>query len=133
MWKLASRALQKAVYQNLTSYQPLMDKVNQVTETPGKDDPYPYVVLGDQSSTPFETKSSFGEEITMDFHVWGGTTRAEAQDISSHVLEALSSMPLMFDGFTFVAKKLVLAQVITDTDGVTKHGIIKVRFTINNN
>jgi hypothetical protein len=133
MWKLASRALQKAVYQNLTSYQPLMDKVNQVTETPSKDDPYPYVVLGDQSSAPFETKSSFGEEITMDFHVWGGTTRAEAQDISSHVLEALSSMPLVFEGFTFVAKKLVLAQIITDTDGVTKHGIIKVRFTINNN
>lgn len=132
-WKLASRALQKATFKNLESYQPLMEMVNQITESPGKDDPYPYVVIGDQSSTPFETKSSFGENITMDFHVWGGTTRAEAQDISSRVLEALTYKPLMFEGFTFVAKKLVLAQVITDTDGVTKHGIIKVRFTINNN
>lgn len=132
MWKLASRALQKAVLKNLESYQPLMDMVNQVTEAPEKDDPYPYVVLGDQNSTPFETKTSFGENITMDFHVWSGKTRAEAQEISSRVLEGITYKPLEFEGFTFVAKKLMLAQVINDTDGVTKHGIIKVRFTINN-
>ncbi|QFR56233.1 tail terminator [Bacillus phage 000TH010] len=133
MFKLSFRALQKAVYQNLSSYEPLMAMVNQITDAPGKDDPYPYVVLGDQTSTPFETKTSFGEDTTMVFHAWSGSpSSAEVQDIMSKILEGLTYKPLEFEGFTFVAKKLVQAQVIPDVDGVTKHGIIRMRFTINN-
>ncbi|MCM3425558.1 DUF3168 domain-containing protein [Bacillus paralicheniformis] len=132
--KLAIWELQKALYDRLSTDAALNEKITGVYDNPNKDTPFPYVVIGEDTSTPFETKTSFGENITTVIHAWSRAPdgKREAKEILSLVLQALSKAPLEIEGFTFLDMRLQNAAVITDIDGITQHGILRLRLYINN-
>ncbi|MBU8788041.1 DUF3168 domain-containing protein [Bacillus sp. JJ353] len=132
--KLASWNLQKAIYNRLSTDAALNEVIKGVFDNPNKDTPFPYVSIGEDTSTPFETKVTFGENITTVIHAWSRAEdgRREAKEILSLVLQALSKAPLLVNGFKVLDFGVQQAQVITDIDGITQHGILRIRLYINN-
>ncbi|MDA1478362.1 DUF3168 domain-containing protein [Bacillus changyiensis] len=132
--KLALWELQKAIYKRLEADETLNHVITGVFDNPNKNTPYPYVTIGEDTTTPFETKTSFGENITTVLHCWSRAEdgKREAKQILSLMLQALTRPALEIDGFTVLKVELQQAQVITDIDGFTQHGILRLRLYINN-
>ena len=126
--------LQVAIVKRFESDEPLMAMVKAVKDSVEKDTPFPYVTIGDPQVVPFETKTSFGEEITIVLHCWSRYEgKKEAYEILNLMLRALTKSPLMIEGdFSIFGVKLEQLTVIKDIDEVTKHGIMRIRFHINN-
>jgi hypothetical protein len=132
--KLASWNLQKAIYNRLSTDAALNEVIKGVFDNPNKDTPFPYVSIGEDTSTPFETKVTFGENITTVIHVWSRAEdgRREAKEILSLVMQALTKAPLGVEGFKTLQLSFLQSQVIPDIDGITQHGILRIRIYINN-
>ncbi|MFT0800370.1 DUF3168 domain-containing protein [Bacillus swezeyi] len=132
--KLAEWELQKAMNERLSTDEALNAVISGVYDTPDKNTPFPYVTIGEDTSTPFETKVTFGENITTVLHVWSRAEdgKREAKQILSLMLQALTKAPLEVEGFKTIQLSFLQSQVITDIDGITKHGILRLRLYINN-
>ncbi|KAA6450951.1 DUF3168 domain-containing protein [Bacillus swezeyi] len=132
--KFALWELQKAIYERLSTDEALNAVITGIFDNPDKNTEFPYVTIGEDTSTPFETKVTFGENITTVLHVWSRAEdgKREAKEILSLVLQALSKAPLLVYGFQVLDFGVQQTQVITDIDGITQHGILRLRLYINN-
>jgi hypothetical protein len=92
---------------------------------------YPRITLGEDTVKDWSTKLDYGEEITHTLHVWSQYKgKKEVKEIMNLILESLTE-PLSLDsGFFVEFSKLDFMEVINDSDGLTKHGIIRLRFKI---
>jgi hypothetical protein len=125
--------LQKAVYTRLSTYQPLLDRITGVFDMVPEGQQLPYCTVGECIVTPSDTKLTVGENILMTIHAWSGYEgKKEVYELLSLMLEALSSAQLSVDGFRLYHFEREQLNVITDIDGLTKHGFIDLRFFINN-
>ncbi|EQM28460.1 tail protein [Bacillus licheniformis CG-B52] len=77
---------------------------------------------------------TFGENNTTVIHAWSRAEdgRREAKEILSLALQALTKEPLEVEGFKPLQLSFLQSQVITDIDGITQHGILRIRIYINN-
>jgi Protein of unknown function (DUF3168) len=125
--------IQKALWDRLSKDSELSNIVTGIHDSVGEDIPKPYCTISEPDMVPFETKSSFGEETTLVIHVWSDYDgRKETIEILNLILKALSK-PLSVDsGFSLFKFKVERMQVLKDIDGVTNHGILRLRFFINN-
>ena len=126
--------LQAAIYTRLTTDAAITAKVTGVFDdvTPGQ--AYPYVTLGEDTSADGGTKTFDSEEITKTLHAWSRYDgKKEAQDILSLVLESITREPLLLGGgFSVHFSQLKMLQVFTDEDGITRHGVMRLRFRVRN-
>ena len=92
----------------------------------------PYVVAGEIEGREWSDKFQPGQEVTSSIHVWSNYPgRKEAGEIIDEILSALSSSPLNLEGgFGAVVSTLELSEIIVDIDGVTRHGILKIKYLI---
>lgn len=144
MLKTSLWPLQEALFERLTSNVSLSEKITGVfDDVPDEIEndigemvsvEYPYVTIGEPEASPFETKTSFGEEITIVLHCWSQYAgRKEAYDILNLMLQAITQSPLPIKGgFSIFKVKIEQMTVITDIDNFTKHGIMRLRFYVNN-
>lgn len=144
MLKSALWSTQKAIYQRLSNDQALIDKVHNVfdkvpefiEDEQGNEIPvpFPYVNIGEPISSPFETKSSYGENIPWVLHCWSRYPgKKEAYEILDLMLQALTKESWNVEGFKIFKFNIEPnMQVIEDIDGETYHGIMRIRFHINN-
>ncbi|MEC1428869.1 DUF3168 domain-containing protein [Bacillus sonorensis] len=132
--KLATWELQKAIYERLSSDIALNEIITGVYDNPDKNTPFPYVNIGEDTSVPFETKVTFGENITTVIHAWSRAEdgKREAKEILSLAMQALTKAPLEVTGFKTLQLSFLGSQVIPDIDGITQHGILRIRVYINN-
>lgn len=127
--------LQKALFQRFTNDAALSSKVGgRIYDAVPENTPYPYVNIGEPTNRPFDTKSSFGENIVLSIHCWSAYQgKKEAFEILNLILQSLSGPPLQIGGgFKLQDFKREQMNVIIDIDGKTKHGILEIRFFINN-
>lgn len=124
--------LQKAIYERLSGYDPLIQKITGVFDDAPREQEVPYITIGEVTATDWGTKVNDGEDITITLHCWSEYPgQKEVKEILSLMLEALSSEPLSLEGgFSLDFGRLDMLEVIDDPDGVTKHGILRVRFLI---
>ena len=92
----------------------------------------PYVVAGEIEGREWSDKFQPGQEVTSSIHIWSNYPgRKEAGEIMDEILSALSSSPLNLEGgFGAVVSTLELSEIIVDIDGVTRHGILKIKYLI---
>ena len=92
----------------------------------------PYIVAGEIEGREWSDKFQPGQEVTSSIHVWSNYPgRKEAGEIMDEILSALSSSPLNLEGgFGAVVSTLELSEIIVDIDGVTRHGILKIKYLI---
>ena len=89
---------------------------------------YPFVSLGQTSSTDWGTASGDGEEHILTLHVWssfGG--RSEAQLIMGAIRDVLHTAHLALTGHTLVNLRQQFSDVRREADGITIHGLVCYR------
>jgi Protein of unknown function (DUF3168) len=91
---------------------------------------YPFVTMGQTSSTDWGTGTEDGEEHIMTLHVWssyGG--RSEAQTIMGALRDTLHTARLTLTGHSLINFRQQFSDIRRETDGMTIHGLIRYRAT----
>jgi len=126
----ASWQLQQAVYATLSSSTALTALLGgaRVYDDIPHAAAYPFVSMGQTTSTDYGTGTEDGEEHIVTLHVWssyGG--RSEAQAIMGTVRDALHNAPLTLAGHTLVNLRQQFSDVRREADGITIHGLLRYR------
>lgn len=117
-------SIQASVYQLLTSVAgmpPVYDDVPQGAQ-------FPYIVIGDDISTPFDDDCGVGAETLVTIHVWSTYSgRREVKDILALIYSAMNRAKLPLNNAYTVDCNFDYQDTFLDPDGVTRHGIIRFR------
>jgi hypothetical protein len=126
--------LQKALYNRLSNDIPLNDVITGIYDQVSEDATFPYITISEPEVTPFTSKNSYGENTTIVIHTWSQYAgKKESYDILNLILQSLSSSPIRLEGgFSLFRMETEQMQVITDIDGATQHGILRLRCWVNN-
>lgn len=125
--------LQKGIFQNLTTNPSLTAKVAGIFDSVDEGQEFPYITISEPSMLPFTTKRKFGEELSIVVHVWSTYNgKKEAIDILNLCLASLSTRMLL-NGFTIRKVDVSEIRVFDDADPRIKHGILRMKYTIQNN
>ena len=117
--------IQAAIYAKVYALGwPTFDHVPQETT-------FPYIVIGDDTSIPWDTDDSIGSETTCTIHVWSRHRgRKEVKEIMRTIYEALHRQELSIIGGALVECQAELEESFMDPDGLTRHGVIRFRLTV---
>jgi len=128
----ASWPLQQAVYTALTGDVPLMAAVSGVFDDVVQDyDNFPYVTIGEDTRTPFDTDDKTGGFHSITVHVWSRESgRKETKIVQGYIYDILNRNLLSVTGFDTVDVLEDSSQIILDPDGETRHGIQTYTATI---
>lgn len=125
--------LQAALFQRLSSDPTLSEKVTGVFDAVDENQAFPYITIGEPTMLPFTTKQKFGEELSVVIHVWSiYDGKKEAIDIMNLCLASLSTR-LNLNGFTIRKIEVGNIRVFDDADPRIRHGIVPMKYTIQNN
>lgn len=121
-------ALHKAQYDRLTTALPtrrIYDNLPEQVE-------FPYIVMGEASGRDWSDKFAAGQVVFSTIHIWSRYPgRKEAAEIQDQVLQALTSAPLdLGPSFRAAFNGLDMSEIIIDIDGTTRHGIVRIRYLI---
>lgn len=136
--KSADAALQKAIFERLTTaFRGYKTSIG-IFDTPPGDRKMPYIVIGENSGVPYDTKTELGQDVISTIHVWSEKpSYTEVKEIKAKAIEAIteSEIDLSEAGFEVQAGSLniPLDTAFTDIDGKTKHGVIKINLQIQQN
>ena len=123
--------LQQAVYATLTddaALQALIGNPARVFDHVPQDSAFPYVVVGEATSGPFDTKTEDGLEQTLTIHTWSRYRGLkETKDIMAAVMGALDDQALAVNGHDLVLLRFTFGATFLDPDGLTRHGVQRFR------
>ncbi|RMD64398.1 MAG: DUF3168 domain-containing protein [Alphaproteobacteria bacterium] len=89
---------------------------------------FPYVVIGETTAVPFDTKNEDGMAMTLSLHTWSRYRGfKETKDIMATVTDVLDAAALSLTDHTLVLLQLVFAATMRDPDGLTRHGVQRFR------
>lgn len=117
--------LQKAIYNRLKSSLtcPIYDNVPDGAKMP-------YVTLGEDTAVDWSTKLENGQEVTHTLHIWSEYKgMMEAKQIIDQIIQAITSTPLVVEGFFVVSARVDVVETMRDPEGY-RHGIVRFRFKI---
>ncbi len=94
--------------------------------------PFPYVVMGEMTGRDWSDKFEPGQEVYSTIHIWSQYAgRKEAAEMGDGILQALSKSPLdLAPNFRAVLDELDMNELIIDIDGITRHGIMRFKYLI---
>lgn len=128
MAKSSLWAVQQAVYSKLNANATLAGKV---FDTVPQGQAYPYVTLGDATETPEHAHARFGRQATLTIHVWSQYAGAkEVQELMDTVTQLLDYQPLSVTDFGHVYSRVEFSETMRDADGITRHGVLRVRIFV---
>ena len=99
---------------------------------PGQEVSMPYITAGEMTARDWSDKFKPGQEVRSSLHVWSGYPgRKEAAEILDKILRALSRESLYLGHeFRAVYSGLDMIEILIDLDGVTRHGVLQIRYLI---
>jgi hypothetical protein len=117
--------IQQAIYDELLSLgHPVYDHVPQVSA-------YPYIVIGDDTSIPFDTDESVGSESTLTIHVWSQYRgRLESKELLQEIYDKLNRADIAISGCHLVECVGEFQETYVESDGLTRHGVIRFRLIV---
>lgn len=127
-------ALQEAIYAKLSAHTGLAGMIGDriYDNVSNEDVAYPYVVIGEPLADPLETKTTAGEEIAVVLNVWSTYLgKQETIAIINACLDALKGA-MTVEGFRLLKVKVDGTQVFDDTDTTRRHGVLRMRYWVNN-
>lgn len=92
---------------------------------------FPYVVIGADTYRPWETDDRPGAEMTVTLHIWsryGGMK--QAKQIAQEIHGRLNRHQLDVPEHNTIDCLFEFADFMTDTDGETRHGVVRYRLTV---
>lgn len=92
---------------------------------------FPYIVIGDDTSIPWDTDNSIGSETTCTIHVWSRHRgRKEVKEIFRTLYEALHRAEFPIIGGALIECQAEFEESFMDSDGLTRHGVIRFRLIV---
>ena len=119
-------SFQTALYDELT--EPGSDFINTVSgvfdHVPQDYNAFPYVTIGEDVWTDFDTDQQNGHEVSVTLHVWSRERgRAETKTIQEQIYGILENSEMSISGFDLVNFRMTFADSVVDNDGETRHGV----------
>lgn len=97
-------------------------------EDPSDNSMFPYVVIGADSASPFDTDTETGMTVTATIDVWSRAEEfAEAKTIMAAIYGLLHRQDFTISGYTLVGCDLEFEETLRDPDGETRHGVQRYR------
>lgn len=121
--------LQTALFARLNSQLnvPVYDAVPQAVDA-GDNSAFPYVTIGDDLSSEFDTDTSIGFDTDCTIHVWSRYRgKREVKQIQKAIYDALHLHNLSVSGYHTVMVLFETADSFMDADGITRHGVMVFR------
>lgn len=122
-------SLQAAIYDRLTAK--ISDAA--VYDFVPEDTKFPYIAIGEDTALPWNSKTADGQEVTHTLHLFSQAPGSqEIKDLIDQAIAALTVAPLDLSeaGFTVAVHSLDFNQTLKEGDGITRHGILRFRFKI---
>ena len=95
---------------------------------------YPYVVIGEETSSNNGTKTLDGVEHTLTLHVWSQYRgRREIKEIMQSVYEKLHNTAITVTGASLVNIRQEFSNPLEEQDGITRHGVMRFRAVVFDN
>ena len=132
---LHSFPLQQSIFTKLTSSTLTDVNGTSITSKVFDDVPegtaYPYLVIGEETATNIDTKDKEAHEHTLTFHVWSQYRgRKEIKNIMSQIYTALHNSDITVSGATLVNIRHEFENTLLESDGITRHGVMRFRVVI---
>lgn len=96
-----------------------------------QDTAYPYVIIGLETMRDVGTKTLDGNVYNVDIDVWSQYRgQKEIKEIMERIYNLLNNATIGVSDASSVMSYVVNAVTLTEVDGITRHGIVNVDFTI---
>jgi Protein of unknown function (DUF3168) len=123
--------LQQAVHAALSgdaSLQGLLAAPARVFDHVPAETVFPYLVLGEATSAPFDAKTEDGMAQTLTVHTWSRYRGLkETKEIMAAVAAVLDDRSLSVAGHALVLLRFDFGATFLDSDGLTRHGVQRFR------
>lgn len=124
---LGDATLKQLVYTPMTK---TSRTFNGVYDSVPENAPFPYVVIGEPTETDFDVKLQETVETTLTIHTWSKTPgKLESYKLLEAVSNALRAF-LIVEGYTLEDVKKQRTAVFDDIDGVLRHGVLTLEYTL---
>ena len=92
---------------------------------------FPFVVISDCTTDPFDNDTDLGQEVRMDLHIWSRAEgMLECKTIMGQIFAILHRANLSLAGYSVLDSLCMDTLTMTEDDGETRHGIVRYRLTI---
>jgi hypothetical protein len=128
----AELEVQRAIYIRLNESPGLdLDYAVGVFDHVPQDEDYPYICLEGQTAQEFDTKTFNGFEVPVLVHSWSRYDgNKEIAEIMGAVYDALHNQSVHVEGYNFVHCLWEFSEMLTESDGLTRHGIQRFNLLI---
>ena len=124
----AEYEIQKAIFQRLNSSP---GSGYTVYDDVPEDAEFPYIVVGDGSSIPFDTKDTNGSEASVVVHSWSRFDgREEVKQIMGEIYDLLHEAEFGVQGHDTILCLVEFQETFLEPDGRTRHGIQRFNLII---
>lgn len=120
------------VYDALMANAALLSLVTGVYDHVPQEEEYPYVVIGELVETPQNTDDvEQMSEASIIIHSYSGEWgRKETHAIQKEIVNSLHRAEMAEPGVEFVNTEHEQSQSFTDSDGITRHGVVEFNIII---
>ena len=92
---------------------------------------YPFVNVGEARSSDYSTKDAVGGESVINIHIWSQYKGSkECKQIMDRVHDLLHDSSLSVSGFNLINLRFDFSDILRDSDGSTRHGVMRFRAII---
>lgn len=124
-------AVQNAVIDALKASAPLLALVKGVFDNVPQSTAFPYVTVGEDNHTEWDTDEIIGSDCSITVHTWSRKRgRGETKNIQGHIYNALHRAELSHAGYRFDSVNFETSNSFMDADGLTRHGVQTFRVLI---
>ncbi len=93
-----------------------------------QDSAFPYLVIGEDTTAPFDTKTEAGMEHRLTIHSWSRYRGLkETKQLMAAVTAILDGASLSVSGHDLVLIRHEFGATFLDPDGLTRHGVQRFR------
>ena len=96
-----------------------------------QDTAYPYVVIGSESIRNVGTTTLDGNVYNIDIEVWSQYRgQKQIKDVMERIYNLVNNATISVSGASSVMSYVNNATTMTEVDGITRHGIVNIDFTV---
>jgi hypothetical protein len=123
--------IQQAVYNRLRATPAVVSAVTGIFDEVPQGQAYPYIAIGEDTVAEWDTDTFTGFEATLTLHTWSRKAgRLECKTIMDRVYGTLHRETFDIDGGIVVLCNVEFQETFLEADGVTRHGVQRVRLVI---
>lgn len=123
--------LQKTIYNTLSGNVALTALVSGVFDDVPEDTEYPFVRIGEETITDNSTKDLQGQVITITIHAFSEYRgKREVKQIMDAIYDAMHDSDMIVSGANLVNFRFEFMDIVTESDGITRHGVMRFRAVI---